>query len=48
MYISEKNLYAETPDEVLNNFIDKEKMKKEKRKKKKNNKDIIINFYCYL
>ena len=33
MYISEKNLYAETPDEVLNNFIDKEKMKKEKRKK---------------
>ena len=33
MYINEKNLYDETPDEELNNVVDKEKKKKEKRKK---------------
>ena len=33
MYINETNLYAETPDEILNNVVVKEKNKKEKRKK---------------
>ena len=32
MYTNEKNLYDETPDEVLNNFVDKEKNKREKIK----------------
>ena len=33
MYLNEKNLYNETPNEELNNVVVKEKEKKEKRKK---------------
>ena len=53
MYTNEKTPNEEIPDEVLNNFVNKEIMiigKKSENKNidKKKNKDIITNFYCYL